>query len=209
VHAVRDGHYESLFELSASGPLGVVVDRGRTEAPQMSAGLAAAGFTHGASDDRWDSFVVPEHAAITARLGRAVPIASARASMHGEDVGRMLDGELTTAWGTGVNQVGGEDVVLDVGSPQLVGAVVLEMGAFSFGHPRALQVDVSTDGRAWTPAWHGDTSVETVRGAIQQPGRVPIALEFAPASARLIRLTQQGNEPGIPWWIAEVRVYGP
>ena len=69
------------------------------------------------------------------------------------------------AWG----RLEGEEVVLELDAEHEIGSVVLEMGAFSFGHPKLLDIDVSTDGQSWRRVWAGETSVLTVRAAVADP----------------------------------------
>jgi len=121
----------------------------------------------------------------------------------------MLDNDLATAWGTEVGQAGGEEITIDLGSPQAVGAIVMEMGAYSFGYPRGLEIDVSADRSNWTPVWGGEPAVLAVRGAVQDPGASPIVVDVGRAAGQYVRLRQTGAEPGIPWWIAGLRVHAP
>jgi hypothetical protein len=208
-HAVRDRQWRALNEVARAGPLGVTIDRSWSGAREAEAALRTQVYAAGPAHERWATFIVPAQAAATDGLGPVLPVVSVRATMHEEDVGRMLDGDVRTAWGSGVNQIGGEDVLLDLGTSRRVGAIVLEMGAFSFGHPRSLQIDLSSDGDSWTATWSGDTSVQTVRAALADPGTVPLTLALRGAEGRYIRLRQTGNEPGIPWWIANLRVHAP
>ncbi len=124
-----------------------------------------------------------------------------------QDSLRAHDGRLETAWHSGSNQIGNEEVLIDLGALQPVGRVVLQMGAFALGFPRELTVEAETADGVFTPVWQGATSVMTVRAAIQEPSVVPLAVDFAEVSTQRLRLRQIGHEPGVPWWIAEIRVY--
>lgn len=57
--------------------------------------------------------------------------------------------------------------------------------------------------------WSGATAATTVRAALVDPGVVPVTFTFTPVRGRYVRLRQTGNEPGIPWWIADVHVHAP
>ena len=83
------------------------------------------------------------------------------------------------------------------------------MGAYAFGFPRALEIDVSADGNAWAGVWGGRPAVLAVHAAVVDPGFVPLTIDLGQASARFLRFRQTGIEPGIPWWIAELNVYAP
>ena len=207
--ALRDDQYAALSELASAGPIGVALDRTRPGALAVGVALQEAGFARGPSQDDWDAFVVPRRPWTSTRLGDRLPVASILASQHGSDVGRMLDGDVRTAWGTEVSQTGGEEVVVDLGATREIGGVVLEMGAYAFGYPNALDIDVSPDQREWRTAWSGRPAVLAVRAAVQEPGTVPIAIDLGRTEGRYIRLRQTGAEPGIPWWIAGLRVHAP
>jgi hypothetical protein len=209
-YAVRHGRYEALRELVSGRPLGVAIDRSRADAAGVIAALDTAdGVTRLASDGRWTTYLARPAAHEPAALGEEIPIALVTANRHPEDVGRMRDGSMATAWGSGVNQVGDEEIVIELASAQSIGSIVLGMGAYAFGFPRLLDVEVASDLEAWAPVWSGDTSVATVRAAVAAPFVVPLALEVGQQQVRRIRLRQRGAEPGIPWWIAEIRVHAP
>jgi len=207
--ALRDRQFSVLYELSARGPIGVAFNRTSPDAAETLRLLRVTGFTPGPSEGDWDSVIVPVRRHEPIALGARMPIATVQTSTHQEYVGRMLDDDLLTGWGTEVGQAGGEEVIVDLGSNREVGAIVLEMGAYSFGYPRALEIDVSTDRAEWAPVWGGEPAVLTVRGALQDPGTTPIVLDLGRVSGRYVRLTQTGAEPGIPWWIANLRVHAP
>lgn len=209
-YAVRHGRYEALRELVSDRPLGVAIDRSRADAAGVMAALDKAdGVTRRTSDGRWTTYVARPATHVPVTLGEEIPIALVTANRHPEDVGRMRDGSMVTAWGSGVNQIGDEDVVVELASAQVVGSIVLGMGAYAFGFPRQLDIEVALDPEAWVPIWSGDTSVATVRAAVGSPSVVPLTLEVGPQKVRRIRLRQRGAEPGIPWWIAEIRVHAP
>ncbi len=206
-HAIRDGQFAVLAE--SAGTIGVAIDRTRADASGLERGLAELGLAPPVRHGNWTTFVVPGTPAPSRPLGAPIAVAAVHPSTHAGEVARMLDGDVRTAWGTGVPQIGGEEVLLDLGSEHAIGAVVLAMGAFAFGHPRQLDVELSSDGQTWRRVWSGETAALTVRAAIADPGSAPLTIEIEAARARYIRLRQNGNEPGIPWWIADVRVHAP
>jgi len=131
------------------------------------------------------------------------------ANRNAEDTGRMTDGRIDTAWNGGGSQIGNEEVEVDLGKEQPIGGIILSMGAFSFGFPRQILIDVSTDQVDWRPAWAGQPAVQTVHAAITNPETVPLTIDVGEITGRYIRLQQVGNAPGIPWWIAELSVRAP
>jgi hypothetical protein len=206
---LRAGHYEALHEIAPSAPIAVVIDRGRPDAAAIESQLVSAGLSVQQQTDAWSTFIVAPHdrPAIAIR-GRALRVTAVVASRHQEDVGRMFDGDVTTAWGTGVGQIGGEEVVLELDAVHDLATLVLQMGAYALGHPAALEVDASDDRATWRPAWRGEVGTLAVRGAIADPAAAPIVLDLGTTRGRYLRLRQTGAEPTIPWWIADVRLTG-
>ncbi|HUR32234.1 MAG TPA: hypothetical protein VM032_00450 [Vicinamibacterales bacterium] len=207
--ALRDHQYSALYELTIHGPIGVALDRTAPDSPEVERLLAATGFAPGPASGHWAGFIVPVRPGRVVALGEPLAVASIAASAHPDDTPRMLDDDLRTAWGTGVGQAGGETVVADLGASREIGTIVLEMGAYSFGHARALEIDISHDRAEWLSVWGGALGVLAVRGAIQDPGAAPVTIDLGRAEGRYIRLTQTGAEPGVPWWIAGLRVHAP
>ncbi len=207
--ALRAGHYEALYELWPSAPIGVTIDRRRSDAESIARALLSAGIDTSGTRDHWTSFIVsPRSRPSPAPRGTPLRVAGISATRHAEDVARMLDDDITTAWGTGLGQTGGEEIVVELDAVRDVDTIVLTMGAYAFGYPAGLAVEVSDDRTAWSDVWTGDVGVQTVRGAIAEPATVPIVLALEKARGRYLRLRQTGEEPTIPWWIAELDVYG-
>ncbi|MBS1817327.1 MAG: discoidin domain-containing protein [Acidobacteria bacterium] len=207
--ALRDRQFSALFELSSFGPIGVAYDRSQTGAEDLTRVFQTMGFAPGPSTGTWDRFIVPSRPRAAVALGDVIPIAGVKTSAHQEHAARMLDRDLFTAWGTEAPQAGGEEVTVDLGAVRDVGAVVLEMAAYSFGYSKALEIDVSDDGLEWLSVWGGAVGALAVRAAIDQPERVPITFDLARVRGRYIRLRQVEMQPTLPWWIAEIRVHAP
>ncbi len=210
IQALNHERYEALELIGRDGPIGVAVDRSLVWHEGIEKSLARfPGARAVAIDDRWATFLVGSAAKPDVKAGPPIPIARVRANRFDENVSRMLDGTVTTAWGPEKAQDGREVVSAELGAPQTVGGVVLSMGAYSFGFPRELAVDLSDDGSSWKTVWQGETSVGTVRAAIASPGDVPLTVTFEPSAARFVRLRQLGSDETVPWWIAELSVRAP
>ncbi len=139
-------------------------------------------------------------------LGPILPIQSITVSVNPPGVPAMTDGKLDTRWETGP-QVGTEDVVIDLGSPQPIGAVVLALGPYGSDFPRDLQIELSDDGQNWSEAWRGAGTGPAFAAAIRDPKRVPIVLSLGNRRARYIHLSQHAKEPTYYWSIAELSVH--
>ena len=193
-----------LQVLAANGPLGVVIDhagdedgalrrfvlsypgaRGRPRRPDMEQLSPAAELVGSANPDRsgallhvktLSTFPSPPHAA------------------------RALDGDLSTRWSGGVQQVFAE-VVIELEEMSHVGQVEIDLGGFTTDFPKRLQIDVSVDGRAWETAWIGDTALHAYYGALRHPREMPLVFALNRYGVRFIRLRQTGfgkNDWSIP-----------
>lgn len=207
--ALRAGEFEALRELAPHAPIGVAVDRSRADARAAEAALAALGRSAMPPTDGWVGFIVPPHPAAARPLGPRLGPVMVEATPHPEHVLRMLDDDLLTAWGTETPQVGGETLTIDLGRAVPVGAVVLAMGAYSFGYPRRLEIALSRDGIDWTLLPRELAGVLTVRAAVREPRTVPVSFALGNGPARFIRVRQSMADPTTPWWIAELEVRGP
>lgn len=207
--ALRDGEYRALHELTVAGPIGIAFDGRRPDAAAIERALAAAGIVVESERDGWKMAIDSHSPAHDDPLGTEMPIRSIHASLHDEDSERMLDRDVRTAWGSGASQEGGEEISIDLGSTHKVAAIEMAMGAFAFGYGKDIAVEVSNNNTEWTTCWSGPLAIPAVHAAIRAPEIVPIAIAFTPVDARYIRLRQAGSQPGIPWWIADLRVLGP
>lgn len=210
VYAIGHGQLGALHELAAAGAVGAAVDRSLPWHEDLERFLETLpGTKRLTRDDRWATFIVSGLPPTSVRLGQKLTPVSVRANRQAQDVARMIDRDIESAWGPGTPQDGHEEVIVELESAQTVGAVVLSMGAYSFGFPREVAIDVSADGREWETVWQGETSVATVRAALRDPATVPVTFDLGSSFGKLVRVRQVGQDPTVPWWIAELDVYGP
>jgi hypothetical protein len=209
-HALRDGHYEAIEELAAFGPIAVAV---ATSSPRAAEALDAIPrlpqVERRSGPTGWTLFQAPQQALVRTAGGSPVPLTRVEPNRQPQDVARLMDGTVASAWGSGADQRGDEVITIDLGAAREVRAVVFRMGAFAFGFPRQLAIDGSTDAGTWSPVWAGPTVIQALHAALVDPGEVPLTIAFAPTEARYLRLRQTGREVGIPWWIGELQVLAP
>lgn len=209
VLAMQNRRFDAVSMLPAPGPIAVAVDLLAPDSRDIAAAVATLpGVERGPSEEGWATFLVTPSASQPIRVGPEAAGITLRASRNEQDVRRMLDRDITTAWAPGSSQVGDEEITLSLTSPRQVGAVVIDMGAFAFGYPRRLTVDASLDGGTWSTVWEGETGLLALRAAIDVPEVVPLTIDLGSVSARHLRLRQTGSDPG-PWWIAELHVHAP
>jgi hypothetical protein len=211
VWAVGRGDARPIHELAAaSGPIGVSLDKrnlGNRDIEAAVARLPSARRVELHPD--WGTYIVSSEAVPPAALGSRLAVSNVTVNRQPQDAGRMLDARVDTGWGSGARQDGTEEVIVDLGESRRLGAVVLPMAHFAFGFPRELWIDVSADTHTWQTAWSGPTAAATVRAALADPERVPLTFEIGGQAARFLRLRQTAPDEVVPWWIAEVEVYGP
>ncbi len=130
-------------------------------------------------------------------LPRAGWTATASSNPAATPVTYALDGNTSTRWATGTNQVSGQYYQLDMQTPQTFSQLVLDSRATSGNYPQAYQVFVSSDGASW------GTAVATGNG--NASGLTTIT--FAQQTARYVKIVQTGTLNH--WWsIYELNVYG-
>jgi hypothetical protein len=209
-----EGHDPSLLdELAALGVTQVVLDSSldpgggwdryvRTRASRMDSGertgFAVYRLTGTAKSQSGQNLA----------LGSPLPFRAIELSVNPNQVPALTDGDLQTRWETGP-QTGAEEMVIDLGASQRVGAVVLSLGQFGADFPRDLQVEVSEDGQTWTEAWRGTCAGPAFVAAVRDPKSVPLTIALGNAPARFIRLRQLAKEPTFYWSVAELSVRGP
>src|SRR3954470_7528358 len=210
-HALRDGRYEAIAEIAAFGPIAVAIDDTTAASAETARGIEQLrGIERRTAPHGWTLFRVPRQPLRRAAApGPPIAFTHVTANRQPQDVERLSDGNLESAWGSGAAQSGDEVVTIELAAPQQVRAVVFRMGGFAFGYPRELAIDASPDGAAWTPLWSGPTAIPALHAALADPGDVPLTISFEPAAARYLRLRQTGHETGIPWWIAELQLRAP
>ena len=172
VHAIGAGELSAIEELAAYGGIDVLLDR--QHAGQYERAVSAlAGATPAEEGPRWAAIHIPSKPRPSLPVGTLLAVAGVSASRQPQNVARLMDGRLDTAWGPESPQDGAEEVAIDLGTVRMVHGVVLAAGPFAFGFPRRLLIDLSEDGRAWRNGFEGETSVLTVRAALVDPRVYP------------------------------------
>jgi hypothetical protein len=137
-------------------------------------------------------------AEVSARAGllnRTEWVASASSSNAPDPPANAIDGNINSRWSTGANQAPGQWFQVDMGSTNILSALVLDCGASTGDYPRGYQVYLSKDGTNW------GSPVATGSGA------TVTTISFAAHAARYIRITQTGSASANWWSIAELNAY--
>jgi hypothetical protein len=113
---------------------------------------------------------------------------------QGRDPALALDRDPATRYTSGAPQGGGESLTLDLGHPRTVLGVILDAQASPHDSPVALQVELSGDGKLYSPAG----------GERTMPGLSMADAFFQPLQARWLRITQTGQRPVYYWSVHEL-----
>jgi hypothetical protein len=207
---VESGDLRVLHAMAANGPLGVVIDHSRDPQGTLRKWVLSypgAAISH--VDEAWSSYRLPKSPSppdVPDRAGRPQPIKSLTTIPSPPHAVRALDGNLTTRWSGGVQQVFAE-ATIELERASQVGQVVIELGSFITDFPIHLQIDVSADGASWSTAWSGATALEAYSGAIRHPRDMPLVFPLNRDGVRFIRLRQIGFGSH-DWSIPELEVLG-
>jgi hypothetical protein len=200
---------DELFDVFRGlGDLHVVVSR---DAPGLEAFAARQpGAVIAARSERFTRYLVPRGPVGLRQIrthGERLPVHQADASCWGARAPLMLDGLESTRWDCGAPQNGEEEVLVDLGRPATIGAVVNGLGPDASNFPRHLIVETSLDKTVWAPAWEGDTVGLTFSAAFADPRSARIVIPLAPRQARFVRLRQTAKDPVYYWSIAELEIW--
>jgi hypothetical protein len=200
-----------LPALRQSGPIMVVVDRSRDPAEEVTRFVRDA---EGASflfrsplGAVFQFSVVP--APPRAEGLSPLPIAYVDSNDNFGAVARMLDGDLKTSWQSEAPQSAGIEVVVAFAQPVRLQRLEMDLADLALNYPRKFTVQVAREGGAPGVIWEGRTAGAAVLGALADPRRVPVAIEFPePVVGRRFLLVTQERDPVFYWSIAELRAFG-
>jgi hypothetical protein len=208
--AVAEGDNAVLEGVAASGPLLVVVDKrddpdGRWSAFVKSDPRAATA----GHDERWAFFTIPQAAPDIACHGTELAISAISDNRGAVRLKPVTDGDRFTWWASPEPQSKGDFFLLDFGRQVRPCEVVLFLGPYLDGYPRALRVESSLDTVQWQDAFVGRGVSLAIRGALERPRDVPIRIPLMPGGpTRFLRLTLSESTTRFPWMITDVTVSG-
>jgi len=131
------------------------------------------------------------------------------ASVADGDAALMLDGDPWTYWSAAAEAV--PIVTVDLGAEVTVAGIDLELGERKKDGFRDLRIDASRDGERWDrvkeAGWDFPLRFRPDGAARVIPDDAQMVL-FPPRSARWLRLTLGAANPGHPWSIGELAVFG-
>ena len=203
-------HDDFLSALPVRGPLYVVVDLTRDARGFLSRYVSRQ---RGARQHR----VQPEGLRLcrsppspAARLpARLLEIHSIRTNDQEPLVDFMRDNDAQTRWTTSRRQRGTERIVVDLGSVQTVGSVVLSLGPHRAEFPRDLIVEVSYAGSGWQEVFRGPTAAQVVAASLEDHRLTPLRVDVGGRPARYLRLRLGSKDRRHHWSVTELEVWSP
>jgi hypothetical protein len=159
-------------------------------------------------DDRYTQYVLPKGtAAGYLPQGEKHRISSVQARCANADAAYVFDGTAATRWRCGPLSAD-EELVIDLGTPLGVGAVVYALGPYYSEFPQALAIATSDDGSGWETASDGNVLGDVIRAGIRDWRAATIVVPFAPRTARYIRLTHPyRTDPPFYWSVPEIEIW--
>lgn len=117
------------------------------------------------------------------------------ASDNPADLGQAIDGKPETRYTTKTTQKPGQWLQVELPEAATLAGVELDSTKSANDYPRGYKVEVSLDGQTWEQTASGKGS-----GAITE-------IQFPPAKAKFVKITQTGSVGGLFWSIHELQVF--
>ena len=119
------------------------------------------------------------------------------ASDGGQDAGKAIDGSAASRFTTGKSMAPGMWYQVELPETTELAGLIVDAGSSKNDYPRGYKIQFSDDGNTWAePVAEGKAS------------EARLALDFAPQSARFVRITQTGKHR-LFWSIHQLDLLGP
>jgi len=138
--------------------------------------------------------------------GVRLQIAALSSACEAPALRQALDGNVDTYWVCGP-ELDEQQLTIDLGNVQAVGAVLHDEGPQAGNFPRRLAIETSEDGATWAPAWAGNAWGPAISAAMRNPKANHIWFVFEPRPARYVRLTHPREAQHYTWAIADLEVW--
>jgi glucose/arabinose dehydrogenase/mono/diheme cytochrome c family protein len=109
-----------------------------------------------------------------------------------------IDGDLGSRWDTSASQAPGMWFTVELPEETEIAAIRLDAANSTGDYPRGYKVEFSSDNQNWT------------KPVAEGKGSTPLTeIEFTPAKAKFVRITQTGAVQGLFWSIHEIEILAP
>jgi glucose/arabinose dehydrogenase/mono/diheme cytochrome c family protein len=120
------------------------------------------------------------------------------ASHKSDSAKAAIDGDLGSRWDTSASQTPGMWFTVELPEETEIATIRLDAANSTRDYPRGYKVEISSDNQKWTKPvaeGKGESSLTEI--------------EFAPARAKFVRITQTGSVQGLFWSIHEIEIMAP
>jgi F5/8 type C domain len=201
-------HDDFLSALPVRSPLYVVVDLTRDARGVLTRYVSRQrGARRIASSSKASVYFIPLRPQQPHLLARLLEIHSIRTNDQASSAHFMTDNDAQTRWTTSRRQRGTERIVVDLGSVQTVGSVVLSLGPHRAEFPRELVIEVSSEGSGWQEAFRGPTAAQVMAAALEDHRVTPLRIDVGGRPARYLRLRLGSNDRRHYWSVTELEVW--
>ena len=199
--------------LQEAGPVAVIVQRDAEDSDRyLSMVSAVPGAKLVARSSVGRVYLLPQGPAPPARgdVGGRLTPRSVVATVNNELAPLMIDGDITTSWGSPAAQVAGEAFTVSFDAPVTVARVVFENDDQRIlDYPRRLRISVSDEAGTPRPVWEGRTAALAVQGVLRERFRSPVQVDLPDGvTGRQLTFTLLEGDERIPWAVSELQVFG-
>lgn len=207
--ALEENRYETLDAIAAYAPIAIFIPHRNagTVSTALGSRSKARPLATTNTHEVWLLPKGPSPPADTLAATASIAIERLDSPIVRDRLPLMLDGNRDTAWFTDQPQDGTEFFVADLGRQTDIEAVVLGQGASPLDFPRAIAIDLSSDGVEWSEASRGDAATMAIAAAISDPREIRSTFAVRGHRARYVRVRQTGQSKAA-WGVAEFRVIG-
>lgn len=145
-----------------------------------------------------------------AEAGLPIPIVAVQSACarEGDPPSAAIDGDPTTTWICPPMNTPME-LTMDLGVARSVAAFRQHLGQYTWHMPRAMTIETSLDGVAWTVAYEGSVLDAAIDSALAAPRAASLLLSFEPREARYLRVRGESQLRDFHFTMAEAEVYAP
>jgi len=132
---------------------------------------------------------------------------SITANCEPEDIYAAIDNDYETRWQSGAAQQAGMQIILDLGKEEKISGISMYFGKAHNDYPRGIEIEVSSNLKAWSKVTLEYLYANYVKHLIQYPKDKCMFIGFSPETARYIRITETKYNNVFFWSIYEIDIY--
>jgi hypothetical protein len=166
------------------------------------------GVTRTAQGNGFTQYLLPRRETEPGSVLRKIPMAAVRSDCAAASVGLAHDDDESSRWEC-LEHADVHGLVVDLGTPMLVGAVMYSIGFTAWAVPTEILVEGSADGATWQTLRSGSILGDAIEGGLAHAGALRTVLSFPVQRTRYVRLRPVNQPEGFGWLVSEIEVRGP